>query len=300
MPEAITVLHYTAFSEQPEKGNPAGIVLAGEDLSEKQMQEIARQVGYNETTFICRSVSADLRLRYFTPGYEMSLCGHGTIAAFYALKTRKMLETAKETFQLETLAGLLPIQVQELDGQVTIWMQQAPAEFRPFVGSSEDIASAIGLSSQDIETSLPILYGSTGTWTLLVPIRTLAAFERMRPQNSRFPEILTALPRASIHPFCLETYDLQADMHARHFSSPYAGTIEDPVTGTASGVMGAYYSEYIERKSAMRLLIEQGFEVGRDGRVLVDVSRTDQQQIEVRIAGTAAYIATTQLLLSDS
>lgn len=51
------------------------------------------------------------------------------------------------------------------------------------------------------------------------------------------------MPKASVHPFCMKTYDRDADMHARHFSSPYSGTIEDAVTGTASGVMGAFIGE---------------------------------------------------------
>ena len=60
----------------------------------------------------------------------------------------------------------------------------------------------------------------------------------MKPNNEMFPSVLKEIPNASIHPICLETYDELAQMHGRHFSSAYAGTIEDPVTGTASGVMG--------------------------------------------------------------
>ncbi|MNI89904.1 putative isomerase YddE [compost metagenome] len=94
------------------------------------------------------------------------------------------------------------------------------------------------------------------------------------------------MPTASIHPFCLETLDPAANMHARHFSSPYSGTTEDPVTGTASGVMGAYYATYIQDAPVLELLIEQGQELGKDGRVQVTV--TNGEQIE--ITGTAVYV----------
>ncbi len=61
----------------------------------------------------------------------------------------------------------------------------------------------------------------------------------MKPKTNLFPSILKEVPNASIHPFCLETKKQHTHIHARHFSSPYSGTIEDPATGTTSGVMGA-------------------------------------------------------------
>lgn len=96
------------------------------------------------------------------------------------------------------------------------------------------------------------------------------------------------MPGASVHPFCFETYDPNAHMHARHFSSPFSGTIEDPVTGTASGVMGAYYARYIDNRTpSFDLLIDQGHEIGRDGKVRVSV--TDNGNV-VEITGTAVYV----------
>lgn len=101
------------------------------------------------------------------------------------------------------------------------------------------------------------------------------------------------MPKASIHPFCLETYDNAVDMHARHFSSPYSGTVEDPVTGTASGVMGAYWAAYIDEsfRSPLHLTIEQGQEINKDGRVHVQVVR-HQDDVDVSITGRAVYVTT--------
>ena len=153
------------------------------------------------------------------------------------------------------------------------------------------MAQAIGLEKSDIDGDLPIVYGSTGIWTLLVPIKTLSAFKRMKPNTEIFPSILKEMPKASIHPFCLETYDENADMHARHFSSPYAGAIEDAVTGTASGVMGAYYATYIDNdfEEHLNLVVEQGHEIGKDGRVRVNVSKS-QGSYDIEIKGNAVYV----------
>lgn len=75
------VLHYDAFASNPDMGNPAGVVLHADDLDVESMQSIAKSVGFNETVFILKSDKADYRLRYFTPGHEMNLCGHATIGS---------------------------------------------------------------------------------------------------------------------------------------------------------------------------------------------------------------------------
>lgn len=285
------VLHYEAFSTIPGKGNPAGVVLNGDVFAEEEMLKIAEQVGFNETVFVQQSETANLKLRYFTPGHEMNLCGHATMASLYALASKGILTSSSNT--IETKAGILPIQLDLTNSNIRITMKQAPAQFVPFEGSVEELATSIGLTADEIDTSIPIVYGSTGIWTLLVPIRKLDSFQKMKPANAMFPEVLKEMPRASLHPFCLETIDPQADMHARHFSSPYSGTTEDPVTGTASGVMGAYYVKYIENEAkegySYRYAVEQGQEIGRDGRVDVHVVHVGGQY-EVDITGTAVFV----------
>lgn len=66
------------------------------------------------------------------------------------------------------------------------------------------MAGAIGLTRADLDEELPVMYGSTGIWTLLVPVKRLESFRRMSPRNGAFPAVLTSMPRASVHPFCLE------------------------------------------------------------------------------------------------
>lgn len=280
----IKVFHYDAFSTIPNMGNPAGVVLHGENLTDEQMRLIAEKVGFNETAFPQQSSKADWRIRFFTPGHEINLCGHATMATIFALKTKGLLGD-KTKFTIETKAGVLPITL-HLNDALYITMRQAKPQFQAFEGSVKDLAQSIGILENDIDTALPILYGSTGTWTLLVPIKSLHTFKQMKAHNKLFPEILKETPRASIHPFCLETFDSNAHMHARHFSSPFSGTIEDPVTGTASGVMGAYYSKYIKSDTSLNLIIEQGQEIGRDGRVHVRVTNGE----EIEVTGNAVYV----------
>jgi PhzF family phenazine biosynthesis protein len=198
----------------------------------------------------------------------------------------------KDVLTIETGAGILPIKIHStVDQDLYITMKQATPQFEEFSGDKGDLAGSLGLDIEDLEAELPIIYGSTGLWTLLIPIKERNAFKKMKANNYLFPQILKEMPRASVHPFCLETYDKDAHMHARHFSSPFSGTLEDPVTGTASGVMGAYYAKYIknDRENQLHLLIEQGNEIGKDGRVRVTATK-NHDTYDIEITGNAVYV----------
>ncbi|ABK86327.1 TPA: PhzF family phenazine biosynthesis isomerase [Bacillus cereus] len=298
--KTINVFHYDAFTNKPNMGNPAGIVLDADGLTEEEMQRIAEKIGFNETTFVLSSEVAHIRMRFFTPGFEMDLCGHGTVGTIFALRERGLLEE-KSNLTIETKAGILPIQIGvNENGETFIKMRQAAPQFKDFAGSKEELARSIGLEVNDLDVSLPIVYGSTGNWTVIVPIKNLNACERMKPNNAAFPSVLKEILNASIHPICLETYDEKVHMHGRHFSSAYAGTIEDPVTGTASGVMGAYYATYVEKDfdHEMELIVEQGQEIHKDGRVTVYVTKdVESEKLQIDIAGTAVYVKEFEVLL---
>ena len=285
----VKVLHIDAFSAIPNKGNPAGVVLNGKDYSEEEMQQIAKIIGFNETAFVVPSEIADFRIRYFTPGHEMNLCGHATMGSVYALHQEGLL--TKDAFTIETNVGVLPIECITINDQITIKMKHAKPQFIDFTGSIDQLADSIGISTEEIDHSLPIVYGSTGAWTLIVPIKKLNSFKKMTPKTQRFPEILIDLPSSSVHPFCFEVRDDGNDMHARHFSSPFSGTIEDAVTGTGSGVMGAYYKTYVNPALELptTLQVEQGHEMNKDGQVFVHLEEL-HHELTISISGTAVFV----------
>jgi len=282
----MTVHEYDAFTAIPGKGNPAGIVLDAEGLTDDSMQRIAREVAFNETAFILPSEVADVRIRFFTPGHETNLCGHATVGAVYALWARGMMG---EIRTIETKAGVLPVSIRQDAARGTmVRMRQAAPDFHDFDGDRVQLAASMGLEPDDLDLRLPIRYGSTGSWTLVVPIRSLDAFARMKPDAARFPEILTWNPRASVHPFVAEAIDPACQAHARHFSSPFSQTKEDPVTGTASGVMAAYWLDMMSREDRVSIAIEQGLEIDRPGVCHAEAERKDGPVL-VHIAGQCVY-----------
>jgi len=291
---AVNVLHFDVFTTVVGKGNPAGIVLSADELHDTDMQVVAAKMGFGDTAFISSSTVADFRIRYFSPKKEVELCGHATIAASIALFTHGVLakEALPYNFTLETKAGVLPITVKvDARGNKLVFMSQAPAQFRKFGGDRQLLADSLGITVNDFAEDFPIVYGSTGRWTLIVPVSGLNVMRNLQAHPTKFAEVLFEVPAASIHPFCFEVIDPNSTFHARHFSSPTSGTVEDPVTGTASGVLGAYYREFVDKKetSAGPLVIEQGYEMGREGTVLVWTNR-NADSYEVSIAGMACFV----------
>lgn len=284
------VLIYDAFSDMPGKGNPAGVVLSGHELSDFQMQEIARKLNFNETAFVIRNKD-NICLRYFTPGREVPMCGHATIAAMYALVEHGMVETENTTIQ--TKSGTLKIEIID-EGCIKIGMQQVSYRELAYKDNIENIAYVLGLEGDMIDDRYPVRYANTGLWTLLVPIKNLSCFRTMHPCTKEFPGVLKEMSTASIHPFCTETYNANCQLHGRHFSSPYSGTVEDAVTGTACGAMGIYYQKYIcPSNENRRIRIEQGNEIGRDGIVEVEIPK--ELSNPVKIYGTAAFSGKTDI-----
>ncbi|SMP64221.1 PhzF family phenazine biosynthesis protein [Anoxynatronum buryatiense] len=284
------VLHYDAFSSVAHKGNPAGVVLNADHLNEDSMQSIAKAVGFNETVFVVKSDNADYRLRYFTPGHKINLCGHATIGSMYCMKSRGFIGEAVNEIKIETNVGVLPIRFETREDNLFVTMKQDEPQFMPFQGSMDALARSMGILSDEIDGTLPIVYGSTGAWTLLVHIKSLASFREMNPNNREFPDILKEKPRTSVHPFCILNDGDQVGMHARHFSSPYSGTVEDAVTGTASGAMGAYYLTYLNKEiDNIDFIVEQGQEINKDGKVYVSVKR-NHHGMDVYVSGTGVFI----------
>ena len=70
--------------------------------------------------------------------------------------------------------------------QIYITMQHATPQFETFNGSNKDLAHALSIEEEDIVDNLPVLYGSTGVWTLLVPVTSLAVCKKMKPNNDQF------------------------------------------------------------------------------------------------------------------
>jgi len=272
-----------AFTQNPAEGNPAGVILDANELPPELMVKIAAQLGYSESAFVSASEMGDFRIRFFTPTQEMDLCGHATIAAIHALIEANRIKAS--TVTQETKAGLLGVECRE-DGLIV--MTQAEPEFLDYEPDKERIARLLGLETDKI-TNWPIKIVSTGTPKVIVPIAKLADVLAITPNFEAMKQFCRESGAKGFYPFTTETQSYDADFHARQFN-PLAGVDEDPITGIAAGALAAYVKEFdlLQRR---QFIVEQGYSMGKPGRIFVDVAD------KVRVGGYAATFGKTAVSL---
>lgn len=265
-----------AFTDEPTDGNPAGLVPEADGLEADQMGALANELGASETAFVLDSDVADRRLRYFTPETEVDLCGHATIASHAWLYERGVIEAGDHT--VETDVGVLDIRV-EADG--TVWMTQNEPTVTELDVDPARVADALGTEADAIRAvGLPIARTSTGLPFLAVPIEYFSHLSAMEPDMRAIERLCETHDATGIYVFTFDTLEGESTLHGRMFA-PGAGVEEDPVTGTASGAVGAYLAHQGALEDTTAMTFEQGHFLNRPGTVSVSVDP------EVTVGGRA-------------
>jgi trans-2,3-dihydro-3-hydroxyanthranilate isomerase len=268
-----------AFTDEPMTGNPAGVVPDAEGLATEQLQAIASELGASETAFLLPSGEVDRRVRYFTPTNEVDLCGHATIASHAALFERGEIDAGEHT--LETEVGVQTITVED-DG--TVWMTQNQPAIEEVDLEYQRVADALGIdvaALEDVGADLPLARTSTGLPFVAIPVNFLEHLSNADPDMAAIEGISAECDTAGVYAFTFDTLEEASTLHGRMFA-PKEGVPEDPVTGTASGAVGAYlrrFGAFDTLPDEMRF--EQGDFVDRPGRVRVRVGD------EVQVGGRA-------------
>lgn len=269
-----------AFTDEPLSGNAAGVVPDSGDLSDDQRQAIAREIAASETAFLSSSERADRRIRYFSPTTEVDLCGHATIASHAHLFETGEIEAG--THSLETNVGVLEVEVRS---NGAVWMTQDEPEIEPVDLAYEEVARAVGIDPAalaDVGADLPLALASTGFPVLIVPVNFLERLGEADPDDRAVADLCESVGAMGLYAFTFDALMQEATLHGRTFA-PRAGIHEDPVTGTASGAVGAYLREFeaFGGEVPEEMVLEQGHFVDRPGEVRVRVGE------DVRVGGRA-------------
>ena len=284
-------------------GNPAGVFLdeTGE-LTHEQMKKLAGEI-HLESAFVSppETPDADFRFRYFTGLTEVPLCGHATVAAFAALTQSgrivwEMAETMRP-FRLQIGVGILRVEV--LRGgkgeaeQITLF-QAAPTFGVPLPGEQAvRLWRAVGAAGSDAPENLPVQAVSTGTPWLFVPVKTRALVDNAPADLAAIEQISHQTQTWGVFVFAVEKGLAGLTTWGRCFA-PRAGLSEDPVTGSASGALGAYLAQHgvlpVAPKEAKRFTGLQGFAGGRGGIVQITVTRSAGGDLGASITGEALVL----------
>lgn len=279
------------FTDRPFAGNPLAVVFESDGLSDSQMVQITREFGYSETTFIFhpRKPEATWRLRSFTINAEVFGAGHNALGAWWALAATKRIELddGSTTLYQELGNDALPVKILRAGNSVTsIFMSQKKAAFGEEIRTFELLTKAFGLPPKAFEVPglLPAPV-STGARHLMIPVINLAALRNVTINSEALAGVTKSSQCGGCYLFTQETVENTSTAHARFFT-PAMGDREDPATGSAAGPLAAYLQARNVIHGKEEVVIEQGDEIGRPGRIYV---RLKQEQ--VLVGGRAFVVA---------
>jgi trans-2,3-dihydro-3-hydroxyanthranilate isomerase len=254
------------FAERPLRGNQLCVVPDATGLNEGLMLEVAREVGFSETTFVTAGGGTRYSMRIFTPAGELPFAGHPTLGtAFVLVSEGRVTSPVTQTVS----AGEFGVEVDVARRHAR--MRQLPATFGPALARAdlEQAAAALGLDPRRLLADRPAQVVSTGIGHLMVSVEDE---ETVRAAEPRPPALRAVLQRAGAggcDGFALAGDGVRAK--ARLFV-PGVGVSEDPATGSAAGPLGAFCLEH-GLTASHTITISQGEEVGRPSVLEVEVER---------------------------
>lgn len=279
------------FAEEKYAGNQLAVVRDAGTLSDSQMQKIAKEMNYSETTFILseeqRNGGYDVRI--FTLETELPFAGHPTLGTAYVIQ-QEIVEKPVETIKLNLKVGQIPVTFNYKGEQAEIlWMKQIETIFSQII-ESEPLSEVLGIDESQIDERFPIQEVSTGIFFIIVPLETLDAVKRSRVVRDKYFKLVENLQAKAILIFCPQTYHPENNLNARMFCD-YYGLPEDPATGSANGCLAGYLAKYRYFGSPqIDIRVEQGYEIGRPSLLYLR-AKEKEGKIDVFVGGKVIMIA---------
>ena len=275
----MNIQRLSSFSDGEVGGNPAGVVVSERHPSESDMQSIAADVGYSETTFVA-STGSGWRVRYFSPESEVPFCGHATIALGASL--------AKEHGP-----GVFPLELNETSITVEGFKENdiysaalLSPETRSEHAADAEVESALnlfGYSSDDLDIKLPPARANGGAEHLIIGLNSRSALSAL---NYELDQGRVFMRQSNLVTVMFVYSETDQQFHSRN---PFAsgGVYEDPATGAASAAFAGYLRD-IKWPHSGEINIVQGEDMG--SRSLINAKITDVIGSSIRISGTVRDI----------
>jgi trans-2,3-dihydro-3-hydroxyanthranilate isomerase len=289
-------LHLDVFTDRRFEGNQLAVFPEPQGLTTDQMQRIAKEMAFSESTFIFPPErGGDVRMRIFTPGEELPMAGHPTIGSTFALALEGTIRPGQEQFVFELGVGPTPVSLEWNDaGLAFAWMTQGLPVFGGVVADREAFAAAIGIDPADLLDGLPVQSVSCGVPFLFAPIATRAAVDAVGIDRRALARCsrAAALGDLPVFLFTLERAGTGTETVYSRMLAPGFGIAEDPATGAASGPLGSYLLQHklVTSETARRMLSLQGVAMGRPSRVHISIDSDEDRITRVRVGGVSVLV----------
>jgi len=291
-------LHLDVFTDRRFGGNQLAVFLDGGGLADAEMQAVANEMNFSETTFVLPAErdDTDVRMRIFTPAEELPAAGHPTVGSTFALARAGAIVKGRERFVFGLGVGPTPVTMTWRGDELSfVWLTQKLPLFGATVADPPATAAPLGMQAAAVAgTGLPVQQVSCGVPFLFVPLATRRAVDSASLDRRGFDELRAAhgVQASGIFVFSTEPGADKATVYSRMFA-PDLGVCEDPATGIASGPLGCYLVRHkivpFDKAGAMTSL--QGAKMGRPSDVHISIAADSAGAItDVRVGGEAVLV----------
>lgn len=297
MSRTLAVFQVDAFTRQRFAGNPAGVVLGADALTDEDMLAIARELNNADTAFVLSPDAADhdVRIRFFTPRTEAAFVAHATVAAHYVMSRRP----GPKRLRQKQKSGIVEIEIRGDDEARRVVIHQAPPPVGRELLPRERLAvlDALALSSGDLDSRCPLLICGTASTRLMVGVRGAEQLRQLKPDAARLTTLSAQLGAAGYFVFTLAPQLAGVLTEARMFC-PAIGIAEDPVSGNAHGMLAVYLAarDLVPRSGDKAAFSgAQGHYLNRPGRVDVELDFSNGTVGSLRVVGDAVLVFETSI-----
>ncbi|UCH37523.1 MAG: PhzF family phenazine biosynthesis protein [Candidatus Bathyarchaeota archaeon] len=281
------------FSKEKYAGNQLAVIRDVHQLSDIEMQRIAKEMNFSETTFIRseRPVRGGYDVRIFTPEKEIPFAGHPTLGTAYIIQ-QEILQKPVRSLLINLKIGQIPVTFR-YSGERVLWMEQLSPSFGKTFDSTF-LSRILNLTENDHDARFPIQEVSTGLPFIIVPLKTLKAVQNARIVRQAYFQLVQQSWAKAILVFCPETYHSENSLNVRVFAD-YYGVSEDPATGSGNGCLAGYLVKHrFFGGPRINLRVEQGYEIGRPSHIFLKAR--DDGTIEVFVGGSVVLVASGYLI----
>ncbi|MCY6490636.1 PhzF family phenazine biosynthesis protein [Leptolyngbya sp. GGD] len=279
------------FAEHKFAGNQLAVFRASTQLTTEEMQAIAKEMNYSETTFILSESpqSEGYNVRIFTPEQELPFAGHPTLGTAFVLQ-QMIIQDSVSIVRLNLQVGQIPVTIEYADQSIDmLWMQQNQPTFGMGLDHAE-VASILGLSLDQIDDRFAIETVSTGVPFLIVPLKTQDALQQAKVNKDLFFQRIKTMDAKAILVFCPEPLNAANQLSVRVFADGL-GIPEDPATGSANGCLAAYLVQHAYfGQTEIDIRVEQGYMIGRPSVLFLRASQ-ENQTFDISVGGKTILVA---------
>jgi trans-2,3-dihydro-3-hydroxyanthranilate isomerase len=279
------------FAEEKYAGNQLAVFRGGNTLADIDMQRIAKEMNFSETTFILSETQREggFDVRIFTPRREVPFAGHPTLGTVHIIR-KEIFQESGGKIVLNLKAGQIPVTFSGVvEHETTYWMKQIEPIFGETL-SAEVIAPLLSLGTSEIDDRFPIEEVSTGLPHILVPLRSLESLKRARVVQDKYFEFIENRWAKPILIFCPQPHNSRNDISVRMFADIF-GIREDPATGSGNGCLAGYLVRHrYWGRGKIDIRSEQGYEIDRPSLLFL---RAEEKggKISISVGGKAVTIA---------